>query len=124
MGEQVCPTCGKILKTRSGYSAHLRTHLPKGDPKKGKAADKHFCDKCGKTFAKPYLLKAHISKEHDKLGVKYPCQSCDLVFDDYHNMNRHKLKVHSTDKRYECRYCGIRKTAPSMVRAHERIHEE
>ena len=121
--EQVCPTCGKILKSRSGYRAHLRTHLPKGDPEK-KSPDKHFCDKCGKTFAKPYLLKAHIGKEHDKMGVKYPCQSCDLVFDDYHSMNRHKLKVHSTDKRYECRYCGIRKTAPSMVRAHERVHEE
>ena len=38
--------------------------------------------------------------------------------------HRHKLKVHSTDKRYECRYCGIRKTAPSMVRQHELIHQE
>ena len=45
-------------------------------------------------------LKAHIRKEHENLGVKYPCQSCGLVFDDYHNMNRHKLKVHSMDNRY------------------------
>ena len=51
---------------------------------------------CGKTFKETYLLNRHIREIHDKAaegGVKkYPCPSCDLVFDEYINMNRGRIQ--------------------------------
>ena len=66
--EQVCPTCGKTLKTKSSYRAHIRTHLPKEVRKNGEksSADRPCCDKCGKTFKEAYLLNRHI-RDHMQL---------------------------------------------------------
>ena len=73
--------------------------VPKVSDKDGEEIERICCELCGKTFKAPYLLKRHIREDHEKgdKGAgqdlkKYPCPSCDLVFDNYFNMNRDRIQ--------------------------------
>ena len=125
--EQVCDTCGKTITTKSGYRQHIQSHLRKGASKEEEESSEianlyHYCDQCGKRFTKPYLLKMHIKSVHE--NVQYPCSSCPLIFADYFKLNRHKLQVHSTDEKYQCKYCGKRFGDVTTRKLHERVHED
>lgn len=122
----ICETCGKVFKERKGYRNHLKKHLreeaAKGDNGIDEVSLYHYCDQCDKRYTSLTSVKVHILRDHD--GTRFPCPTCDQVFDARGKLVRHKNKVHSTDKDYECKVCGRRFGVVAMRKKHELLHGE
>ena len=82
----------------------------------------YFCDKCDQKFARMETLKEHVKVVHE--NIRYSCSLCQMTFNTKVTFRYHNIQIHSTDKRYECKVCGIRKPTVSHVRRHERIHSD
>ena len=62
-----------------------------------------MCKDCGKEFNKRADLKLHVRDVHT--GNNFSCPSCDKVFKQMRNMNRHQknCKQKETDRNEEIR---------------------
>lgn len=60
---------------------------------------KHTCDKCGKTFHKPYNLKSHMKTHSSERPFK--CLVCTKTFARSHDRKRHEL-LHDGVKNFKC----------------------
>ena len=123
--EKICETCGKTLKTKNGYREHIKSHLREqgaGEDDSSTNNLYHYCDKCSKRFTHPYYLKTHIKSVHE--NIQYPCTLCSSVFSTLFKLSRHKLEAHSTDDKYQCKYCGKRFGALTKRKIHEMVHED
>ena len=121
----VCDKCGKTITTKSEYVKHLKTHLRKEVDNQGHSSHYklyYYCDKCGRKFASTSKLRYHIESVHE--NVTYPCSSCPETFTTYHLCKMHEIKVHSTDEKYQCKYCGKREASIQKVKRHEQVHED
>ena len=129
-----CAECGKIFKHQYKLREHFKTHLRKQDTgqeamnkllpgsKKKEINLFHYCDKCDKKFTKLLSLRHHYRSEHD--NKEYHCDVCSETFKTYRNLLSHKNVVHSTDKKYDCKFCGKRFGCISFREKHERGHQE
>ena len=120
--ERICETCGKKLKTKTSYSSHLKMHLREQGESAENANLFHYCEKCGKRFSSKTSLKFHRDSVHE--NVQYPCQFCPMTFKNNNKKKEHVLIDHSTDVKYQCKYCNKRFGAVTTARNHERLHEE
>ena len=116
---KMCETCGKILKGYSSYICHVKTHL-----REQTNADDlfHFCDKCDKKFASKEYLTHHVKSAHE--NFEYKCSSCTMIFKTHLKLASHKRSVHSSDEKYQCKFCGKRFGDVDKVKSHELIHED
>ena len=57
-------------------------------------------------------------------NILFICELCPLTFKSKTTLKYHMNQVHSTDKIFECKVCGIRKGSESRLRLHEQSHSE
>ena len=76
----------------------------------------HYCDKCGKRFTRGSSLNTHIQVEHEK--KEYECKTCKQTFKTSNKRNSHQIIEHSTDEKYNCKYCGKRFGVISKLQRH------
>ena len=119
---EMCPKCGKHFQKLKQYREHLKMHQRQEAPDEEKAAFYHFCDKCGKKFSNMSALNVHILSAHE--NHVYKCSLCPMTFSSIKKHSNHKVQAHSTNQRYQCKSCGVRKGSVSDLRSHERVHED
>ena len=138
--KRICEECGKILESKSAYYNHVQYHHGNSPIP---------CDKCGKICKNKDLLQQHNKSIHEKI----PCEICGKMMDSGrmkkhmfkshptgdeefpHNcdvcgkgfFDRNVLKVHynihTGEKPFKCKYCGLGFAHPRNRRAHEQsIH--
>ena len=118
----VCEQCGKEVR-QIGYNAHLRAHMRKNGVQHSGSGVKlyRYCDKCDKRFTNSFALSEHISVVHE--GKLLICHLCGKSFKSSKHLREHKNVEHSTDEKYQCKYCPIRKGNLCELRSHMRKHE-
>lgn len=79
-----CNVCGQILRHRSSFITHQRSHRQ----------EKFFkCNRCGKTFIDQSTVTKHL-RTHS--GVKpYTCSICQTSFSQSGNLRRHVKRLHA-----------------------------
>ncbi|XP_071777336.2 uncharacterized protein LOC139928621 [Centroberyx gerrardi] len=131
----VCHLCGKAFRYVGSLMKHIKKH--------NKAVDccvcrttfqsteelirhlqcahskNHFCDVCGKTFAKIRFLRKH-SKIHASLKP-FTCQDCGKSFTKRDYLNVH-VRTHSGEKPYDCDICGKAFSQSQNLTIHKRSH--
>ena len=117
---EVCPTCGKQV-SKSHRQRHRKLHLPKENLTE-KTPTYYYCDQCEKKYSDKNRLTDHFKAEH--LGIVVQCQLCPETFKTRQEQWSHKNLVHSTDERYQCKYCGLRMGTESKLRVHVEGHED
>ncbi|XP_026675835.1 zinc finger and BTB domain-containing protein 49 [Diaphorina citri] len=81
-----CPVCKKIFVNKVTLAAHKKIHLP---------IDKNCqCDVCGKSFARTFHLKSHISSVHLKRGAQ--CKICLKVLNCKEALTAHS-RIHNDE---------------------------
>ena len=123
-GKEVCAKCGETFGSKGGLNIHIKSHKRKELAKEGKEDNSlyYFCDQCDKKYSQMKYLKLHIQSVHEKL--QFNCSICNMAFDQARKLKNHNAQVHSTDKRLECKVCGVRKPDEWHLRLHERSHED
>ena len=119
---QICPKCGKTFPSKRALNIHNQSHLRKELAKEGNDSMYYFCDQCNQKFAYMSSLKLHIQDVHENL--KFSCSLCSMTFNKALKLKEHNQEVHSTDKKFQCGVCGIRKGRLSHLRIHEKSHED
>ncbi|OQR69039.1 hypothetical protein BIW11_04454 [Tropilaelaps mercedesae] len=139
-----CPYCDAKYKSRSGLRVHSIKHN----------VGKHKCDVCDKLFpykgaleehmkvihedfrfrctwdgcefstTSKYLLKGHVSYNHE--GGKYvdnkfrkKCRFCEYIGYD---IRGHESAMHGLEPRFECPTCGKKFHFGSNLRQHKKVH--
>ena len=114
--DTMCPSCGTTFTDRRHFNRHIKSHCAQQPTKL------HWCDKCGKKFKDEFYLKDHIKVAHENFVFK--CEVCPMTFNARGKMSSHKLIAHSTDKKYQCKFCGLRLGGTTQLKSHERTHQE
>ena len=115
--DQICASCGKTLKGKDNLKTHKKFHCSEQPP-----VHKFFCDKCGRNFSSPHYLKVHIQSVHEDFVFK--CKVCPKTFTSSGMMYDHEIIAHSTDTKYQCRFCGIRRKSVAQIKIHELVHQD
>ena len=58
------------------------------------------------------------------LSSELKCSSCPMTFKTHNVLNKYKNIVHSTDEKYQCKFCGKRLGNIEHRKRHELIHED
>ena len=115
---EMCTKCGKTFTNRNSWATHKKSHLRK----EGDDSLSYFCDKCDQKYASINSLRNHVRTVHE--NIRFSCSLCKMTFNNVQTLQSHNVTKHSTDKRYECKVCGVRKPNEWHLRRHERIHSD
>lgn len=118
------PSCEFWTVSAPQLKAHQKTHLRDA----GKASIKDFttCHICGKKIF-GHLTSSRVSahlKTHQDIDYDCPEKDCDFTSKYYQALNRHRVRVHSTDPKYQCSICGIKMNPQRLKRHIEETHGE
>jgi len=80
------------------------------------------CAQCGRQFAHPSRLSAHVARVHDKLRP-HVCRTCQRAFSDKGNRDRHERTEHRGLHKLHCAMCGKGYDNPRWLTAHEQAHD-
>ena len=70
-----------------------------------KSKEKSSCDKCGKSFANKYTLKAHVDGVHE--GKRsHKCEECNTIFKQKSDLKIHIKHVHRNIRDHKCDDCS------------------
>ena len=137
-----CPTCGKICKTKSFLTVHIRrvhsftrctictAEIKNGYPFKKHMALKHdgeifMCSYCGNKYYSKKRLKAHIQIVHE-LKKSCVCSLCGKSFKEDCRLARHIKVVHEGIPKFKCTKCDFTCSGSNQqtLRKHmEMVHE-
>lgn len=73
------------------------------------------CDKCNKSYPKPYLLARHYTIHTGE--KRYKCEICDRGFTRLEHQKRH-MAIHSQQRKYECEICTKRFSRADHMLSH------
>ena len=126
----ICSQCGKSFKDERMLSKHNRIHLREqgatvdGSNSTNKAL--YFpCDKCEKQFLSKEGWRLHTRLVHENVNENATCEVCGITFITKERLGRHKNLHHSTDERYNCKYCDKRCSTTAWLKRHiASNHEE
>lgn len=105
-----CDFCGKDFASKSSLVLHLKTHSDVREYKCGQ------CDYAGRTSV---ALRIHISKHENNTCI---CEYCSKIFKSYRNLNDHLKRVHTSQKKHACEFCGMKFALRYLVEQHKRTH--
>ncbi len=88
-----CTYCAFKCQTIGAMRSHL--HIHPWQP--------HQCNRCGKSFDMPELLKKHILGVHQG-SKRHACHLCDKLFLTPHKLKEH-INVHTGQTPYKCSVC-------------------
>ena len=135
-----CEICGKLTFSLARLREHQKRHRDPNAPAK--------CSKCGEEFENLLKMREHQSKEHPKEKIpcelcgahlgrehlrnhvrlhqepKIKCGHCDQKFHTREKLKAHYVKEHSTDERFNCKYCDIRCGSINHLKNHQKTHED
>ncbi len=115
-----CCYCWTFVRTPLHMRKHmLNKHLDVKD---------HACHLCGKTFARPYMLRDHLARFHDmgadsskRVQKRDPikCEMCDKMLAGQDSHRRHMFSVHNVGTSpHTCHVCGKQFYKPYEVKEH------
>lgn len=118
----LCTTCGKGFVSVTRLNCHVRDKHPLSDSELRN--DRYPCLVCSKRFSKNYILKNHTARHHNTgEAVILTCDICQRAFNSRKCLVQH-MKIHSGNKPYKCRYCGMAFAQSAGKRGHERNKHE
>ena len=122
----MCATGCAICKKTYSNPIRLRDHRKYAhQEERGVSEDKFSCERCGKQYLTPKLLRSHIFKFHeDGVKIKKPrlCSICGMSFKNYSLMYCHRVKVHKEFEK-QCQKCGLKFANTTLLKLHLQSHE-
>ena len=114
-----CATCKKTFSTQKGYLEHVKyAHKEEHD------VEPVCCERCGKKFKTPPLLRQHIRKTHEGRKKIHQCTICGMTFQTYGFMTSHRRRLHFREENErQCQKCGVKFASPNLLRSHLLSHE-
>jgi hypothetical protein len=122
---RICQLCGKIIRSRGNWNAHMQSKHSKSDLKTYKtchicgksmnssAMASHLktvhvfepssCSECGVSCKNKKYLIAHM-RTHNT--IPFPCETCGKHFRTKRSLSEHITCVHLKDNSYKCEHCG------------------
>nr|XP_026483888.1 zinc finger and BTB domain-containing protein 41-like [Vanessa tameamea] len=145
----ICRVCGRALRRRAHYAAHVEQHAQKNKALQNTDKTKlhecnickkkyssrtlltehmnvhsgsrpYACDVCGKAFASKYTHQSHL-KTHLVRPRPYKCEQCGKSFFTLQNLNQHE-KTHSGVKDFICNVCGKAFGTQHNLEVHGVVH--
>ena len=153
-GEAVdCCKCGRIFYSERGLKIHMsKAHGPKYSESYDTSGHALFeCNKCSKVFGDERGLNIHTGMIHLRKdtedcdmsellsgsnrieeGVEHKCEECSKTFGHEKEFIAHRSRVHlhlyknhhSSEKGYQCPYCGMCFIYGSRFQKHILVHFE
>ncbi|XP_052872912.1 zinc finger protein OZF-like [Anopheles cruzii] len=111
LGTIRCDICNKTFL----YANSLKLHNL--DLHSGPEAKPFKCDKCQRSFARPFLLKAHL-KSH----VQEPCPTCGKMLGNRRALTTHIERVHGNIPNLICDICGKVAATKTTMERHMNVH--
>ena len=102
-----CPICEKRFAKESYFNLHMKIHS---------GESKIECEKCGKSFADAYYLKAHMNVVHSDIKP-YSCAVCSKSFKELKVLKTH-MAVHSEERPFGCQKCNKSYKSRGALRIH------
>lgn len=103
-----CPVCNEVIKQRSSFITHMRTHTGERP---------HNCALCGKGFRNHSQVAAHMRTHND--GT-FECDECHRRFKTRFHLRRHSL-VHTGEKPFQCMYCTYSCNVKGNINKHVKM---
>lgn len=103
-----CPVCNEVIKQRSSFITHMRTHTGERP---------HCCTLCGKGFKNHSQVAAHMRTHTD--GT-FECNECNRRFKTRFHLRRHSL-VHTGEKPFKCMYCAYSCNVKGNINKHVKM---
>ena len=93
----------------------------------------HKCNFCSLTFTRPWSMRIHVKRIHEKGPLNYKCVFCEKSFMNNHHTQQHIRKVHapgviepgdlkSSLKKFRCDLCEKTYTGYTQLQCHLKAH--
>ncbi|XP_076253152.1 uncharacterized protein LOC143191677 isoform X2 [Rhynchophorus ferrugineus] len=105
-----CDFCGKNFATKRSLMLHLKTHSDKRE---------YQCTKCNYAGRTSISLRIHMSKHENNICI---CEYCSKTFKSNRNLNDHLRRVHCSQKKHICNFCGMKFALRYLLEIHQRTH--
>ena len=113
--KHVCNICGVVYKNASTLRDHMNQHSGRSEL---------LCDQCGKSFARPQLLRLHKSRHDMKTKPKdFKCNTCPKAYATKDALQTHIRLTHIKERNHTCSVCGKKFFYRYQMEIHENIHK-
>ncbi|XP_050079677.1 oocyte zinc finger protein XlCOF26-like [Anopheles maculipalpis] len=109
---RTCDLCKLNFAYKTGYDAHMRARHNIGKW--------YECKLCNQKFRHPGGLRNHNNRKHNDES-NCECPVCGAKFLDKMGLRNHS-RVHSSEKKFACKYCHKRFRSPNAHKGHELTH--
>lgn len=120
-GRHVCNLCNQEFKHQKWLNSHMKSiHI---NWIKANCKKQPQCQKCGKSFRGPGMLKMHM-KTHEKENKLPSCTICGKEFKSKSILYRHRATHFSNQKQHRCGLCDKNFSSNYQLNAHMQRHQK
>ena len=105
-----CKLCGKIFRHKRYLELHIKACAK---------LDRYTCDICGFVGNKDHLRYHTLAKHTPEHLRPFQCHMCTRGFALKKHLEDH-INVHTGNKPYECKYCGMKFASDGNMNGHIR----